>query len=56
MANSGLIFVFFSSFSHTILIQIVKSVHIILGIRTRGHRMVGADGWWLPYAVFVIVL
>ena len=33
----------FRSFLNTISIQIEKSIDGVLGIRTRGHRMVGAD-------------
>ena len=43
MGQSGLIFVYFRSFLITISIQIEKSIDGVLGIRTWGHRMVGAD-------------
>ena len=43
-ANPGLFFVYFCSFLITIsIIQIEKSVDGVLGIRTQGLRMVGAD-------------
>ena len=42
-ANPGLFFVYFRSFLITISIQIEKSIDGVLGIRTRGRRMVGAD-------------
>ena len=42
-ANPGLFFVYFHSFLITISIQIEKSIDGVLGIRTRGCRMVGAD-------------
>ena len=41
---------FFRSFLITISIQIEKSIDGVLGIRTRGRRMVGTDEttelWW----------
>ena len=44
MGQSGLFFVYFCYFLDTIsIIQIEKSVDGVLGIRTRGHRMVGTD-------------
>ena len=42
-ANPGLFFVYYCSFLVTISIQIEKSIDGVLGIRTRGLRMVGAD-------------
>ena len=42
-ANPSLFFVYFRSFPTTISIQIEKSIDGVLGIRTRGRRMVGAD-------------
>jgi len=42
MGQSRPLFVYFRSFL-TISIQIEKSVDGVLGIRTRGRRMVGAD-------------
>ena len=51
-ANPGL-FLFFRSFLVKISIQIEKSIDGVLGIRTWGHRMVGADDttelWRPPY-------
>ena len=44
MGQSRPLVVYFRYFLDTIsIIQIEKSVHSVLGIRTRGHRMVGAD-------------
>ena len=51
-ANPGLFFVYFCSFLVTISIQIEKSIDGVLGIQTRGHRMVGADKTmelWQPH-------
>ena len=42
MGQSRPLFVYFRSFL-TISIQIEKSVDGVLGIRTQGRRMVGAD-------------
>ena len=42
MGQSWPLFVYFRSFLVTISIQIEKSIDGVLGIRTRGHRMVGA--------------
>ena len=43
-ANPGLFFVYFRPFLITIsIIQIEKSVDGVLGIRTRGLRIIGAD-------------
>ena len=43
-ANPGLFFVYFRPYLITIsIIQIKKSVDVVLEIRTRGGRMVGAD-------------
>ena len=51
-ANPGF-FVYFHYFLDTItIIQIEKSIDGVLGIQTRGRRMVGADEtmelWWPP--------
>ena len=44
MGKSRPLFVYFSPFLITIsMIQIEKSLDGVLGIQTRGHRMVGAD-------------
>ena len=43
MGQSRPLFVYFCSFLVIISIQIEKSIDVVLGIRTRGHRMVGAD-------------
>ena len=43
MGKSRPLFVYFCSFLITISIQIEKSVDGVLGIQTRGRRMVGAD-------------
>ena len=43
MGQSQPLFVYFHSFLITISIQIEKSVDGVLGIQTRGRRMVGAD-------------
>ena len=43
MGQSRPLFIYFRSFLVTISIQIEKSVNGVLGIRTRGRRMVGAD-------------
>ena len=43
MGQSRPLFVFFHSFLITISIQIEKSIDGVLGIRTWGHMMVGAD-------------
>ena len=49
--------VYFRSFPVTISIQIDKSIDGVLGIRTRGRMMVGADKttelWWPPLNYFV---
>ena len=42
-ANPGLFLFYFHSFLIIISIQIAKSIDGVLGIRTRGRRMVGAD-------------
>ena len=42
-ANPGLFFIYFRPFHITNQLQIEKSVDGMLGIRTRGRRMVGAD-------------
>ena len=42
-ANPGLFLFYFHSFLVTISIQIEKSIDGVLGIRTPGRRMVGAD-------------
>ena len=43
MGQSRPFFVYFHSFPVTISTQIEKSIDGVLGIRTRGRRMVGAD-------------
>ena len=43
MGQSRPLFVYFHSFLVTISIQIEKSIDGVLGIRTRGCRMVGVD-------------
>ena len=43
MGQSRPLFVYFCSFLITISIQIEKSIDGVLGIQTRGRRMVGAD-------------
>ena len=43
MGQSWPLFVYFRSFLVTISIQIEKSIDGVLGIRTWGRRMVGAD-------------
>ena len=57
MANPGLFLVYFHPFLDTISIQIEKNVDGVLGIRTRGRKMVGADEttelWWPPKSGFV---
>ena len=57
-ANSGPFLVYFRSFLVTISIQIEKSMEGVLGIRTRGRRMVGADKttelWWSPHEIFYV--
>ena len=53
-ANLGLFFVYFRPFHITNQLQIEKSIDGVLGIRTRGHRMVGADETtelWRPPAL-----
>ena len=42
-SNPGLFFVYFRPFHITIQLQIEKSLDGVLGIWTRGRRMVGAD-------------
>ena len=56
--NPGLILFIFVFFLDAIsIIQIEKSVDVVLGIRTRGSRMVGADKttelWRPPNEVYV---
>ena len=50
-------FVYFRSFLVTISIQIEKSIDGVLGIRTQGRRMVGADKttelWQPPKRAFI---
>ena len=58
MGHSRPLFVYFRSFL-TISIQIEKSVDGMLGIRTRGCRMVGADETtelWRPPVVNIVRL
>ena len=58
MGQSRPLFVYFRSFLITISIQIEKSIDGVLGIRTWGRRMVGADEttelWRPPQVVDVI--
>ena len=50
MGQSRPLFVYFRCFLDTIsIIQIEKSVDGVLGIRTQGHRMVGADKTMEPW-------
>ena len=58
MGQSRPLFVYFHYFLDTIsIIQIEKSIEGVLGIGTRGHRMVGADKttelWRPPYKLIV---
>ena len=57
MGQSRPLFVYFRYFLDTIsIIQIEKSVDGVLGIRTRGRRMVGADKTtelWRPRKYFI---
>ena len=59
MGQSRPLFVYFCSFLVTISIQIEKSIDGVLGIRTWGRRMVGADVtmelWRPPTLVDIIV-
>ena len=43
MGQTRPLFVYFRSFLITISVQIEKSIDGVLGIRTQGRRMVGAD-------------
>ena len=56
----GPLFVYFCSFLITISIQIEKSIDGVLGIQTRGRRMVGADKttelWRPPSQLFVYIV
>ena len=55
MGQSRPLFVYFCSFLVTISIQIEKSIDGVLGIWTRGHRMVDADETtelWRPPDLF----
>ena len=57
MDQSRSLFVYFRHFLDTIsIMQIEKSVNGVLGIQTRGHRMVGVDEttelWW-PTCLYV---
>ena len=57
MGQSWPHFVYFHSFLVTISIQIEKSIYDVLGIRTQGHRMVGADETmelWRPLKFIII--
>ena len=53
------LFVYFRSFLVTIPIQIEKSINGVLGIPTRGRRMVGADEttelWWPPRVMGCVI-
>ena len=53
-ANPGLFFVYYCSFLITISIQIEKSIDGVLGIRTRGLRMVGADYGGHPMVILLV--
>ena len=57
LGQSRPLFVYICSFLITISIQIEKSIDGVLGIRTRGHRMVGADEttelWQPPQRLFL---
>ena len=56
MGQSRPLFVYFRSFLITISIQIEKCVDGVLGIQTRGRRMVDADETtelWRPITFFV---
>ena len=59
-ANPGLYFVYFRPFLITIsILQIEKSVDGVLGIRTQGHIIVGADNTielWQPLPSTHVVL
>ena len=54
--NPGLFFVYFSPFHITNQLQIEKSIDGVLGIRTQGRRMVGAEEttelWRPPHLLF----
>ena len=58
-ANPGL-FVYFRSFLVTISIKIEKSIDGVLGIRTRGHSMVGANEttelWRPPFTPDLVLI
>ena len=57
MVQSRPLFVYFRSFLVTISIQIEKSIDGVLGIRTRGCRMVGADKTtelWRPHNLDIL--
>jgi len=59
MGQSWPLFVYFHSFLVTISIQIEKSVDSVLGIRTRGRRMVDTDETtelWRPPIMAAIML
>ena len=59
MGQSRPLFVYFCSFLVTISIQIEKSVDGVLGIQTRGRRMVGTDETtelWRPPNVPIVWL
>ena len=59
MGQSRPLFVYFCSFLVTISIQIEKSIDGVLGIRTRGPRMVGADETtelWQPRFTALVML
>ena len=59
MGQSWPLFVYFHYFLITIsIIQIEKSVDGVLGIRTRGRRMVGADETtelWRPPNLYIFI-
>ena len=60
MGQSRPLFVYFRYFLNTIsIIQIEKSVDGVLGIRTRGRRMVGAEEnkelWRPPWDIYLLL-
>ena len=59
MGQSRPLFVYFRPFLITISIQIEKSIDGVLGIQTRGRRMVGTDKttelWRPPHGLILVV-
>ena len=56
MGQSRPLFVYFRSFLIIISIQIEKSIDDVLGIQTRGRRMVGVDKTtelWRPHEIYL---